>query len=221
MKIHKEGYVIILTTLLILAITVTLCAWQLPTLPSVIVSIVAVMILLFTTSFFRSPKRVLLSDPTAVFSPADGKVVVIEEVEESEYFNDKRLLVSVFMSVTNVHINWFPVAGVVSYFRYHPGKFLVAWHPKSSEENERTTTVVKMEDGTEVLFRQIAGLVARRIVSYAKQVGSPAPQNNQFGFIKFGSRIDLYLPLDSEVQVKLGERVVGSQTILAKLHQKA
>lgn len=148
-------------------------------------------------------------------APADGTVVVVEEVTENEYFNDRRLLVSVFMSLSNVHINWFPVGGRIEYFRHHQGRFLVAWHPKSSEENERTTTVVDM-GGCKVLFRQIAGLIARRIVSYAR-VGEVAGQNTQCGFIKFGSRVDVYLPLGTEVLVKLGDKVTGSQTPIARL----
>ena len=153
----------------------------------------------------------------AVFSPADGKIVALEEVDENEYFQGKRIVVSVFMSIWNVHINWFPVAGRIDYFRHHHGLFLVAWHPKSSEDNERTTTVVDM-GGEKIMFRQIAGLVARRIVSYAR-VGHQVEQNTQCGFIKFGSRVDIFLPLDADIRVKLGDKVVGTQTLIARLNQ--
>ena len=169
--------------------------------------------------FFREPtRREYRSDPDTVFSSADGKVVVIEEVFEGEYLKERCLQLSVFMSITNVHANWYPVGGEIVYRNNHLGRFFVAWHPKSSEENERTTTVV--DTGHErILFRQIAGLVARRIVNYAK-VGERAEQNAKYGFIKFGSRIDIFLPLDCEVLVGLGDRVRGGQTPLAKLHRE-
>lgn len=215
MRIHKEGYSIILTTAAVMAVIVLAVALLAPAVVAWIVAVAALVFVLFVMSFFRTPSRVLLEDENWVFSPADGTIVVIEEVEEKEYFKDRRLLVSVFMSIWNVHINWFPVSGTVDYFRHHHGRFFVAWHPKSSEENERTTTVVDM-GGQKVLFRQIAGLVARRIVSYAK-VGSGVRQNTQCGFIKFGSRVDLFLPLDAEIQVKLGDKVVGTQTRIARI----
>ena len=146
--------------------------------------------------------------------PADGKVVVIEETEETEYFHDRRLQVSIFMSPTNVHVNRNPISGIVSYFKYHPGKFLVAWHPKSSTENERTTVVVKKANGVEVLFRQIAGALARRIVWYVKEEQT-VTQGDEFGFIKFGSRVDLFLPIGTKVNVQIGDKVVGGKTIIA------
>ena len=171
----------------------------------------------FIVSFFREPRRIKIHDADLVFSPCDGRVVVTEVVEESEYFEGKkRLQVSIFMSVTNVHINWFPVGGIVKYFKYHPGRFLVAWHPKSSTENERTTTVVETSKGVEVLFRQIAGVVARRIVSYVK-VDEEVHQNDKCGFIKFGSRIDILLPENAELLVEIGDRVVGTQTPIARI----
>lgn len=214
MKIHKEGYSIIWVTIALAAFVTTVCGWLLPEVAAWIVAGVALFVILFVTSFFRCPSRKVVEDAELVFAPADGKVVVIEEVTESEYFHDRRLLISVFMSLSNVHINWFPVGGRIEYFRHHQGRFLVAWHPKSSEENERTTTVVDM--GTrKILFRQIAGLVARRIVSYA-HVGERAGQNTQCGFIKFGSRVDVYLPIGTEVLVKLGDKVTGSQTPIAR-----
>ncbi|MBP3356043.1 MAG: phosphatidylserine decarboxylase family protein [Rikenellaceae bacterium] len=220
MKINKEGYGIIAVTAAILIVlylaTAGLAMGFEPLWAAVALGVVAAALLGFVALFFREPERPVLSDPQIVFAPADGTVVACEEVEEKEYFGRRMLQVSVFMSVTNVHVNWFPVGGTVSYYKYHPGKFLVAWHPKSSEENERTTTVVRTADGTEVLFRQIAGFVARRIVSYAR-AGAPAVQNSHCGFIKFGSRVDLLLPLGSEVLVKLGDKTVGSQTPVARL----
>lgn len=217
MRIHKEGTSIILCSALISA-GITVAAFLL--LPEPTAWIVAIVIwgfTLFITSFFRSPNRVMKTDAGAVFSPADGKIVALEEVDENEYFQGKRIVVSVFMSIWNVHVNWFPVAGRVDYFRHHHGLFLVAWHPKSSEDNERTTTVVDM-GGEKIMFRQIAGLVARRIVSYAR-VGHRVEQNTQCGFIKFGSRVDIFLPLDADIRVKLGDKVVGTQTLIARLNQ--
>ena len=167
-------------------------------------------------AFFREPRRVKIHDADLVFSPCDGRVVVTEPVHESEYLDREMMQISIFMSITNVHMNWLPVGGVVEYFKYHPGRFLVAWHPKSSTENERTTTVVRLDDGRHVLFRQIAGLIARRIVSYMK-VGERVKQNDVCGFIKFGSRIDVLLPKVSEVLVEIGDPVVGSQTPIARL----
>ena len=173
----------------------------------------------FIVAFFREPRRVRIHDADLVFSPCDGRVVVTETVTENEYLHGEMMQISIFMSITNVHMNWVPVGGLVEYFKYHPGRFLVAWHPKSSTENERTTTVVKMASGQKVLFRQIAGLIARRIVSYMK-VGQPVEQNSVCGFIKFGSRIDVLIPKDSELLVEIGDPVVGSQTPIARLRRK-
>lgn len=164
--------------------------------------------------FFRNPKRNTQVNPNHVMCPADGKVVVIEEVEEPEYFKDKRIQVSVFMSPINVHVNRFPVAGTVKYAKYHPGLYLVAWHPKSSTENERTSIVVETEKGQQVLFRQIAGALARRIVYYCKE-GDKAEQGGEFGFIKFGSRVDLFFPLGTKINVELNQVVRGGETVLA------
>ncbi len=169
----------------------------------------------FVIAFFRIPKRPLLADDEVVFSPCDGTVVVTEDVVENEVTGEKRIQLSVFMSVTNVHQNWFPVGGRVTYFKHHHGRFMVAWHPKSSDDNEHTTTAVETPDNGVVVFRQVAGMVARRIVSYAR-VGEAAVQNTPCGFIKFGSRVDLYLPLDAEVLVGLGQKVRGGQTPLAR-----
>lgn len=178
-------------------------------------SISSLVLLFLIVHFFRVPHRNANSGEDLVIAPADGKVVVIEEVEETEYFNEKRIQVSIFMSPLNVHVNYYPVEGETAYYKYHPGKYLVAWHPKSSTDNERTTVVLKKKNGVEVLFRQIAGAVARRIVCYAKE-GEVVSQNQEVGFIKFGSRIDLLLPLDSEVLVELGDKVQGQITTIAR-----
>jgi phosphatidylserine decarboxylase len=174
---------------------------------------------LFVIWFFRIPNRPQLADDEMVFSPCDGTVVVCEDVMESEVLGHKCLQVSMFMSIPNVHINWFPVGGRVSYFKHHNGRFMIASHPKSSDENEHTTTAVEMPSGEVIVFRQVAGFVARRIVSYAC-VGEAAQQNTPCGFIKFGSRVDIYLPLDTEVLVELGQKVEGSQTPIARFKRK-
>ncbi|MFM1912329.1 MAG: Phosphatidylserine decarboxylase, partial [Bacteroidota bacterium] len=165
--------------------------------------------------FFRVPVRTTRLNDDLIIAPADGKVVVIEEVIETEYFNDKRRQVSIFMSPLNVHINFNPISGIVKYFKYHPGKYLVAWHPKSSTENERTTYVVESDNGQPVLFRQIAGALAKRICWYAEE-GERVVQGNEFGFIKFGSRIDIFLPLDAEICVEIGDKPVGGETVIAR-----
>ena len=216
MKIHKEGYVIILITILIL-IGINLGVHHLTPPPFLYFSIPASLIFLYLiVQFFRVPKRIVSVSEGKVICPADGKVVVIEETTETEYLKDKRIQVSIFMSPLNVHVNWYPVSGLVKYFKYHPGKYLVAWHPKSSTDNERTTVVVETASGIPVLFRQIAGAVARRIVCYAKE-NDAAEQGTEFGFIKFGSRVDVFLPLGSEIKVNIDDKVQGSQTILALL----
>ena len=173
----------------------------------------------FIVAFFREPRRVLIHDDDLIFSPCDGRVVVTEVVMETEHLKCEMMQISIFMSVTNVHINWVPVSGVVEYFKYHPGRFLVAWHPKSSTENERTTTVIKTHSGEYVFFRQVAGFIARRIVSYMK-VGGEVTQNKISGFIKFGSRIDLLIPKDSKLLVEIGDRVIGTQTPIARFKRK-
>ncbi len=220
MKINKEGYKIILVSGLICAAIWGLFYWLLMNQSSCVLIVAASIFLLcfwmFVIAFFREPRRVRIHDEDLVFSPCDGRVVVTEVVVEEEYLKKEMLQISIFMSVTNVHMNWVPVAGKVDYFKYHPGRFLVAWHPKSSTENERTTTVIEMKDGRKVLFRQIAGLVARRIISYMK-VGSQVEQNSVAGFIKFGSRVDVLVPKDSQVLVNIGDKVTGSQTPIARL----
>jgi phosphatidylserine decarboxylase len=176
-----------------------------------------VVLLYLIIQFFRIPKRTCKGSDLDIMCPADGKVVVIEEVEETEYFKDKRIQVSIFMSPLNVHANYYPISGEVSYTKYHPGLFLVAWHPKSSTDNERSTCVVKHTNGTEVLFRQIAGALARRICYYV-QTGDLAKQGEEFGFIKFGSRVDLFLPLGTKIDVVIGQKVQAKLTKLASLN---
>jgi phosphatidylserine decarboxylase len=173
----------------------------------------------FVAAFFREPRRVQIHDDELLFSPCDGRVVVTEVVTDDEYIKGEMMQISIFMSVTNVHVNWMPVRGVVEYFKHHHGRFLVAWHPKSSTENERTTTVVRLANGDKVLIRQIAGFVARRIVSYMIP-GKEVEQNSVMGFIKFGSRVDILVPKDSELYVEIGDPVIGSQTPIARLKRR-
>ena len=181
-----------------------------------LVLIGSVIMFLLVVQFFRVPKRVVHTSDRQVVAPCVGRVVVIEEVVENEYFKGPRRQVSIFMSPLNVHINWNPISGVVKYFKYHPGLYLVAWHPKSSTDNERTTVVIKTIEGIEILFRQIAGAAARRIRWYVKE-GDQVEQSTEMGFIKFGSRVDIFLPLDAEVKVNLQDKTVGSVTVLAEL----
>lgn len=217
MRLHREGT----PTLLLVSAVVcfglfALLKWPvLPTFISALLGIALVVVFLIVVWFFRVPSRKLPDDYTAIISPCDGKVVVIEEVFEPEYFKDKRRQVSIFMSPLNVHINFHPIGGTTTYYKYHPGKYLVAWHPKSSTENERSTVVNKHPKYGEVLFRQIAGALARRICTYARE-GQPARQGAEFGFIKFGSRVDLYLPLDAKIEVALGDVVTGSASVIAR-----
>ncbi len=217
MKLHREGYGIILASFLVLAALWGVIFYFVPvTAVRVITGLAGVVFWLLIMQFFRDPMRHTPIEPNSIIAPADGKVVVIEQVEENEYFNDKRIQISIFMSPLNVHVNRFPVAGKVSYVKYHPGLYLVAWHPKSSAENERTTIVVKMASGHEVLFKQIAGAVARRIKYYCK-TGDIAVQGAEMGFIKFGSRVDILLPVSFNVAVKLNEKVKGGETVIASI----
>lgn len=190
----------------------------LPTAVNGVLTAAVVLLLAIIVSFFRVPSRSTTAPEAAVVSPADGKVVAIENVFEGEYFKAERKQVSVFMSPLNVHVNYYPIAGNVTYTKYHPGKYLVAWHPKSSTDNERTTVVVEHPVHGEVLFRQIAGALARRICTYSK-VGGTAEQGTEFGFIKFGSRVDILLPLNATVEVQLGQVVQGSTTVIAQLNK--
>ncbi|WP_337043336.1 phosphatidylserine decarboxylase family protein [Emticicia sp. 17c] len=218
MTLHKEGTGTIALTIIGLVILNGVVRYFLPdnTLVHNILLGVSFVFLIIILQFFRKPTRVTTVNPKHVIAPADGKVVVIEEVVETEYFKTPRRQVSIFMSPVNVHINFNPISGIVSYFKYHAGKYLVAWHPKSSTDNERTTIVVKHENGTEVLFRQIAGALARRLCWYVKE-GQKVEQGTEFGFIKFGSRIDIFLPLDAKILVNIDDRPVGGETVIAEL----
>jgi len=213
---HKEGFKIISVTFLIFSVLAVSTHFLVDIFwlqKGILLALFIMLILIL--QFFRNPKRNFNLNQNQVLSPVDGKVVVIEEVFEKEYFNDKRLQISVFMSPLNVHVTRYPVGGKVVFSKYHPGKFLVAWHPKSSEENERTTVVVKSTEFGDVLHRQIAGAVAKRIINYAKK-GQEVEQASDSGFIKFGSRVDIFLPLGTEINVTLNEKVQGGITVLAK-----
>ncbi len=213
---HKEGRKIILITviitvaMLLLSDSVITNFWI-----QKIIQVLAIAILILVLQFFRNPKRETDNSDNHIIAPVDGKVVVIEEVFEPEYFNDKRLMVSIFMSPLNVHVTRYALNGIVKYSKYHPGKYLVAWHPKASEENERTTVVIENRVYGEVMYRQIAGALARRIVNYA-EVGMRAVQGKDAGFIKFGSRVDLYFPVGTPIDVVLGQKAVGGITVITK-----
>jgi len=213
---HKEG-----TPSILIGITVALACYLLATyvdMPSWLSYIIiglGIVFLIIILQFFRNPKRSVILDDTSIVSPVDGKVVVIEKVTENEYFKGERLMISVFMSPINVHVTRYPVGGKVSYSKYHPGKYLVAWHPKASEENERTTVVVDHKNGEQVMHRQIAGALAKRIVNYAQE-NTTIVQGSESGFIKFGSRVDIYLPVDTPVEVALNEKVKGGTSVLAR-----
>ncbi|MCF8272294.1 MAG: phosphatidylserine decarboxylase family protein [Flavobacteriaceae bacterium] len=216
---HKEGHKIIFSTFIFVIASFLLidafiqerwlqnCLWFL---------LLGFLILIL--QFFRNPKRHTVLNDTQVISPVDGKVVVIEEVFEKEYFQEKRLQVSVFMSPINVHVTRYPIGGTVIFSKYHPGKYLVAWHPKASEENERTTVVVENKTYGKVLYRQIAGALAKRIVNYAK-IDDQVTQGTDSGFIKFGSRVDLFLPLNTKIKVELNQRVRGGESIIAEINE--
>ena len=213
---HKEGQKIIFVALVIVVATSLLIDnLQMPWVAKLIQFTLLVFLVLIL-QFFRNPKRHTLQNDSQVIAPVDGKVVVIEEVEETEYFKEKRLQVSIFMSPINVHVTRYPISGSVLFSKYHPGKYLVAWHPKASTDNERTTIVVENKTYGKVLYRQIAGALARRIVNYAKE-GQTATQGTDAGFIKFGSRVDLFLPLDTKLKVKLNQKVKGGECIIAEV----
>jgi len=218
MTIHREGRTLLFVLLIVLFIlNWGMFAWfpQSPYLQNSVI-LVSVLFYLIILQFFRNPIFDITQHEKQVLAPADGKVVVIEETEETEYLKGRRKQVSIFMSPVNVHVNRMPVGGNISFYRYHPGKYLVAWHPKSSTENERTTVVVKMRDGVEILFRQIAGALARRIKCYVKE-GQTLEQGQEFGFIKFGSRVDIFLPIDAKITVKIGDITKGGRTVIAEL----
>ena len=181
-----------------------------------LLALASLILFVLVVQFFRLPSRVLTTSASQVIAPADGTVVVIEETDEGEYFKARRRQISIFMSPLNVHVNLNPVSGIVRYFKYYPGKYLVAWHPKSSTENERTTVVIESASGVQVLMRQIAGAVARRIIWYVKE-GQPVEQGQEMGFIRFGSRVDVFLPLDADIKVNIGDRTKGGVTVLADL----
>jgi len=217
MTLHREGTTTIIIAIIILGLiqwgnywlyTKTEWLWLF-----LLLSAGALVMLYLVVQFFRIPKRTFTFTDSDILCPADGKVVVIEEVEETEYFKDRRIQVSIFMSPLNVHANYFPISGIVKYVKYHKGLFLVAWHPKSSTDNERSTVVVQHSSGQEVLFRQIAGAVARRICYYAKE-GQTAETGQEFGFIKFGSRVDVFLPLGTKLDVKIDQDVKAKLTKL-------
>ena len=218
MKLHKEGHKLLIW-LFSMGIAIIYGAiifyGDVPVMKYGIIGVYTTFFLV-VLQFFRIPKRTIPINPKHIIAPADGKVVVIEETEETEYFKDKRRQVSIFMSPINVHNNRTPVTGIVKFFKYHPGKFLVAWHPKASTENERTTVVVENESGVEVLFRQIAGALAKRICWYIDE-GDKVIQGEEFGFIKFGSRVDLFLPLDAKILVNLDQKSIGGETVIAEL----
>jgi phosphatidylserine decarboxylase len=217
MVIHKEGYKLLVFLFISLVIINLIVFYVFPDSKNLqnISVIVCVICYLLILQFFRSPRRSTEINDNHVIAPADGKVVVIEEIEETEYFNDKRRQISIFMSPVNVHINRNPISGIVTYFKYHSGKYKVAWHPKSSTENERTTIVVEGHNNQTILIRQIAGALAKRIVWYL-QAGEEVQQGEELGFIKFGSRVDIFLPLDVKVNVKIGDKTVGGETVIAE-----
>lgn len=216
MTVHKEGYTTIAITAIIFFIVNLLSSYfisfEYPVI-TWIIFFVTLGLFLFIVSFFRIPKRKLMIQENAIIAPADGKIVVIEEVQADEYFTDRRIQVSIFMSPLNVHVNRNPISGEVSYSQYHKGKYLVAWHPKSSTENERHSVVYRKE-GKEILVKQIAGAVAKRIINYLK-AGQSVKQTDEMGFIKFGSRVDLLLPLDARIHVKIGDKPQGGVTVIA------
>ena len=212
---HKEGTpsillgIIFSTTVLLLSDKFIDTNWI-----KMLIQISALLVLIIILQFFRNPKRTVILNDNQILAPVDGKVVVIEEVFEGEYFKDKRLQISIFMSPINVHVTRYPLSGIVKFSKYHPGKFLVAWHPKASEENERTTIVIENKTFGEILYRQIAGALARRIVNYAEE-GMRVIQGTDAGFIKFGSRVDIFLPLGTPINVVLNQKAIGGKTIIA------
>jgi phosphatidylserine decarboxylase len=214
---HKEGQKIILATFFIVGAAVLLAQYFIALVGlRIAIQVVALALLILILQFFRNPVRKISKNFNDILAPVDGKVVAIEEVEENEFFKDKRKQVSIFMSPVNVHVTRYPSSGLIKYAKYHPGKYLVAWHPKSSEENERTTVVIRTPKFGDILYRQIAGAMARRIVNYAIE-GNSVQQGEDSGFIKFGSRVDLFLPLDCAITVRLDQKVIGAKTCIATL----
>lgn len=218
MTIHKEGYTTIAMTVLFILVINAFIDYRYADITWLRWTVYIISFILFITAiqFFRSPKRAWTSADHKLICPADGKVVVIEETEEDEYFKDRRIQISIFMSPVNVHVTRNPISGIVKFFKYHPGKYLAAWNPKSSKENERTTVVVEHASGIAVLYRQIAGALARRIVWYVKE-GDVVTQGKEFGFIKFGSRVDVFVPIGTKIDVELNQVVKGGITVLGEL----
>lgn len=218
MSIHREGYKILIAGFIVLLIVniLTDMIWSTNPLVKYSVLIFSLMLYIFILFFFRLPARRLEPDPGLIYAPADGKVVVIEETEEKEYFRDTRLQVSIFMSPFNMHSNRYPVSGHIKYVGYHPGHYFVAWHPKSSELNERSSVVIETETGAEILIRQVAGAVARRIVTYAKE-DQMVNQGDELGFIKFGSRVDIFLPVGTEIEIPILQQVKANKSIIARI----
>lgn len=217
MTIHREGRTLLFGFLILLSvICYGVYTWLGEGVVLNIFILISVIFYLIILQFFRNPSVTIEKNDKHIIAPADGKVVVIEETTEEEYLKDRRIQVSIFMSPFNVHVNRMPAGGIISFFKYHPGKYLVAWHPKSSTENERTSVAVKMSNGTEILFRQIAGALARRICWYIRE-GAKLEQGQEFGFIKFGSRVDIFLPLNAVVQVKNGQKTTGGKTVIATI----
>ena len=218
MTIHREGYTTIFIALLFVAVVLLTFNHIFPqqTWFHIILYLVGLWFFIMIVRFFRDTARTLNGGENIISCPADGKIVVIERTIEPEYFRDERIQVSIFMSARNVHINWFPVSGMIKYYFYHPGKHMVAFSPKASLENERATTVIQTANGKEILIRQIAGAVARRIVTYPR-VGTPEVQGDELGFIKFGSRVDLLLPLDTQLEIEINQVVSGKQTIIGRI----
>jgi len=217
MRIHKEGYWLIPVSTAVIAGLLALLWWLLPfAVVQYTLAAAAFVLWILVVRFFRNPHVDCPAKENILYAPAEGKVVVIEKTFEDEYLKEERIQVSIFMSPLNVHVNRSPMAGVIDFFKYHPGKFLVAWHPKSSTENERTTICVKNENGVKILMRQIAGAVARRILFYPKE-GTQVTTGESVGFIRFGSRVDLFLPLDAEILVKIGDLTSGGTTEVARL----
>ncbi|HEY3403064.1 MAG TPA: phosphatidylserine decarboxylase family protein [Ohtaekwangia sp.] len=219
MTIHREGRTLLFVLLVILFALNWAIAHFMPGNTILLNTVIAVSVIfyLIILQFFRSPIFTISKNDRHILAPADGKVVVIEETEEPEYLKGKRKQISIFMSPVNVHVNRMPIGGSISFYKYHPGKYLVAWHPKSSTENERTTVVVKTKEGVEILFRQIAGALARRIKCYVKE-NQKLEQGDEFGFIKFGSRVDIFLPLNATVKVNIGQITKGGRTVIAELN---
>jgi phosphatidylserine decarboxylase len=218
MTIHREGRTLLFWLLMLLTIINFAIYYYFPERDTIqnTVLVGSVILYLLILQFFRNPFLPLPNEDLVVYAPADGKVVVIEETLEDEYLKDKRKQVSIFMSPINVHVNRSPIAGIVEYFKYHPGKYLVAWHPKASSDNERTSMVIKHKSGVKLMVRQVAGALARRIKWYVQE-GSPLVQGGEFGFIKFGSRVDIYLPLDAEILVSIDQKTKGGRTPIARL----